>query len=450
MEHFYKSLIGCLLAGLSLPFASLGQTKLAQQAGTSNATALLARMDKAADGLTGKVVDWRRDIHQNPELGNREIRTAAKVAAHLQALGIEVKTGVGKTGVVGLLKGGKPGGPVVALRADMDALPITERNDLSFKSTVSTEYNGKPTGVMHACGHDSHVAMLMGAAEILASVRSELRGTVKFIFQPCEEGPPTGEEGGAKLMVKEGVLDNPKVDVIFGQHIASGTNVGTFTYRPGSVSAENDIFKITVRGKQTHGAAPWSGVDPIATGAQIILGLQTIVSRNMPLTEQAAVLTIGAFHSGIRENIIPEEATMIGTIRTLDTTMRNTMYRRIKEVVTNIAESAGASAEVDISMEDAMLVNNKELTAKMVPTLQALAGVSNVLLVPSGMGSEDFAYFAQNVPGFFFSTGARPKDKKPGQVPHHSPDFQIDESGFTYGVKALCHLTVNYMNQYTK
>lgn len=445
MKHTYQTGMGFLLIALA-PLISLAQNKPTQPIGNPTTTALLVRMDKAADGLTDKVIGWRRDIHQHPELGNREVRTAAMVAAHLQSLGIDVKTGVGKTGVVGLLKGARPG-PVVALRADMDALPITERNALAFKSTVTTDYNGKTTGVMHACGHDSHVAMLMGAAEVLASVRSELRGTVKFIFQPCEEGPPTGEEGGAKLMVKEGVLDNPKVDVIFGQHIASGTNVGTFTYRPGSVSAENDIFKITIHGKQSHGAAPWSGVDPIVTGAQIILGLQTIVSRNLPLTEQAAVLTVGAFHAGNRENIIPEEATMIGTIRTLDTTMRNTMYRRIREVVNNIAASAGATADVSISMEDAMLVNNKDLTTRMVPTLQALAGVSNVMLVPSGMGSEDFAYFAQQVTGFFFSTGARPTDKKPGQVSHHSPDFQIDESSFSIGVKALCHLTVDYMAQ---
>ncbi len=445
MNHFYKTLVGCLLAGMTLPLVGLAQTSSISQSGTSNTADLLGRLDKATDAVNAKVIAWRRDIHQHPELGNREVRTAAKVAAHLQALGIEVKTGVGRTGVVGLLKSGKPG-PVVALRADMDALPITERGDLSFKSTATTDYNGKTTGVMHACGHDSHVAMLMGAAEVLASVRSELRGTVKFIFQPCEEGPPTGEEGGAKLMVKEGVLDNPKVDVIFGQHISSGNDIGSFTYRPGSVSAENDIFRITIHGKQSHGAAPWSGVDPIVTGAQIIMGLQTIVSRNLPLTDNAAVLTIGAFHAGNRENIIPEEATMIGTIRTLDTTMRNTIYKRIREVVTNIAQSAGATADVSISMEDAMLVNNRELTALMVPTLQLLAGIPNVTLVPSGMGSEDFAYFAQKVPGFFFSTGARPKDKKPGQVPHHSPDFQIDENGFMMGVKALCHLTVTYMD----
>lgn len=430
-----------------LPIASVAQSSPAPLARTPATAALLIRLDQATDDLTPKVIGWRHDIHQHPELGNREFRTAAKVAAHLQSLGMEVQTGVGKTGVVGLLKGGKPGGPVVALRADMDALPVTERGDLAFKSMVTTAYNGKTTGVMHACGHDAHVAMLMGAAEALASVRSELRGTVKFIFQPCEEGPPTGEEGGAKLMEKEGVLDNPKVDVIFGQHIASGTDVGSFTYRPGSVSAENDIFRITIRGRQSHGAAPWLSVDPIVTGAQIIMGLQTIVSRNLPLTEQAAVLTIGAFHAGNRENIIPEEATLIGTIRTLDTTMRNTMYRRIREVVTNIAESAGATADISISMEDAMLVNNRGLTAAMVPTLQSLAGLSNVLLVPSGMGSEDFAYFAQKVPGFFFNIGARPGDKKPGQVSHHTPDFQIDEASFGLGVRALCHLTVDYMAQ---
>ena len=361
---------------------------------------------------------------------------------------MEVKTGVGKTGVIGILKGGKPG-PVVALRADMDALPITEVNDLPFKSTVTTEYNGKTTGVMHACGHDTHVAMLMGAAEILSSVKSELRGTVKFIFQPSEEGPPTGEEGGAKFMVKEGALENPKVDVIFGQHISSGNAPGIFTYRPGSVSAENDIFKITIKGKQSHGASPWSGVDPIVTGAQIVLALQTIISRNMPLTTNAAVVTVGAFHAGNRENIIPDEAVLIGTIRTLDTTMRNTIYRRMNEIATNIAASAGATAEVNISMEDAMLVNNEKLTAEMLPTLQALAGKENTQLVAAGMGAEDFAYFAQKVPGFFFDTGALPKNKNANEVGHHTPGFMIDESGMNLGVKALCHLTVNYMEQHS-
>ena len=413
MRFFCKPVFNGFIFILLLPIVAFPQSGKKKN-NNDPGGAMLARMDKLADDLNPKVIEWRRDIHQHSELGNREFRTAEKIANHLKALGIEVKTGVAKTGVVGVLTGGKPG-PVVALRADIDALPITERNDLPFRSTVTTEYGGKTTGVMHACGHDTHVAMLMGAAEILASVKNELRGTVKFIFQPCEEGLPAGEEGGAKLMVKEGVLDDPKAEVIFGQHISSGTDPGVFNYRPGSSNAENDIFKITVKGKQSHGASPWSGVDPIVTGSQIVLALQTIVSRNMPLTDNAAVVTVGAFHAGNRENIIPEEATMIGTIRTLDTNMRNTIYKRIYEIATNIARSAGAEAEVNISMEDAMLVNNEKLTEEMIPTLKALVGESNVKLVPAGMGAEDFAYFAQKVPGFYFSTGARPKDKKPAK-----------------------------------
>ncbi|MEO6315297.1 MAG: amidohydrolase [Chitinophagaceae bacterium] len=437
-----------LLPGLLFTLTAFCQTGIPAPGNAADASALLLHMDKLSEQIDAKVIEWRRDIHQHPELGNREFRTAGKVAAHLRSLGIEVKRGVGKTGVVGLLKGGHPG-PVVALRADMDALPITELNDLPFKSIVTTDYLGKTTGVMHACGHDTHVAMLMGVAEILAAVKADLKGTVKFIFQPCEEGPPTGEEGGAKLMVKEGVLDNPKVDVIFGQHISSGNPTGVFTYRPGSVSAENDIFRITIKGKQSHGASPWSGVDPIVTGAQIVMALQTIVSRNMPLTNNAAVVTVGAFHAGNRENIIPEEAVLIGTIRTLDTSMRNTIYRRVNEIVSNIAASAGATAQVVISMEDAMLSNNETLTAEMVPTLEAIAGKKNTQLVPAGMGAEDFAYFAQKVPGFFFSTGAAPKTSQGDQVGHHTPGFMLDEGGMNTGVKALCHLTVNYMEHHS-
>ena len=446
MAYLHKKIIYLSVSALLLAANAIGQPA-AKQAGIPS-SGLLPRMDKLAEEINTKVITWRRDIHQHPELGNREFRTAEKITAHLKSLGIEVKTGVGKTGVVGLLKGGRPG-PVVALRADMDALPVTETNDLSFKSTATTEYGGKTTGVMHACGHDTHVAMLMGVAEILAAVKADLKGSVKFIFQPCEEGPPTGEEGGAKLMVKEGVLDNPRVDVIFGQHISSGNATGVFTYRPGSVSAENDIFRITIKGKQSHGASPWSGVDPIVTGAQMVMALQTIVSRNMPLTSNAAVVTVGAFHAGNRENIIPEEAVLIGTIRTLDTTMRNTIYRRINEIAANIAASAGATATVAISMEDAMLSNNEKLTEEMLPTLVAIAGKSNTQLVNAGMGAEDFAYFAQQVPGFFFSTGALPKNKKADEVGHHTPGFEIDESGLINGVKALCHLTVNYMEHHS-
>lgn len=405
---------------------------------------LLTRMDALALAGQQRVIDWRHDFHQHPELGNREFKTSEKIAAYLKSLGMDVRTGIAHTGVVGILKGGKPG-PVVALRADIDALPITERAELPFASKETTPYKDKTTGVMHACGHDTHIAMLMGTAEVLSAVRKDLKGTVKFIFQPCEEGPPTGEEGGAKLMVKEGVLDNPKVDVIFGQHIASGTELGHFTYRSGSVSAENDIFRIVVHGKQSHGAAPWTGVDPIVTASQIVVAIQTIISRNMPLVNNGAVVTVGSFQAGNRENIIPEEAVLLGTIRTLDTTMRNTIHKRLREVVEHVAASAGASAEVTISMEDAMLVNDPALTDAMAPVLASIAGKDNIHTVSPGMGSEDFAYFAQQVPGFYFSTGALPKGKKASEVLHHSPDFMIDEAALLPGVKALCHLTVHYM-----
>ncbi|QHV99461.1 amidohydrolase [Spirosoma endbachense] len=410
-------------------------------------TTLSARMDKTAEGLEKKVVAWRRDFHQHPELGNREFQTAAKIAAHLQSLGIEVKTGVGKTGVVGLLKGGKPG-PVVALRADMDGLPVTERVDLPFKSEAHTEYNGQQTGIMHACGHDTHVAMLMGAAEVLASIKSELKGTVKFIFQPAEEGAPTGEEGGAYLMVKEGVLENPKVDAIFGLHINSQTEVGTIKYRPGATMAAVDSYAIKIRGKQTHGAAPWSGVDPIVTSAQVIMGLQTIVSRNLPLTENAAVVTVGAIHGGIRQNIIPEEVNMIGTIRSLDNEMQKTIHRRINEIATNIAESAGAKADVKIEVMYPVTYNDPKLTDQMVPTLEAVAGKNNIRLTPAQTGAEDFSFYQQKVPGFFYFLGGMTKGKKiEDAAPHHTPDFQIDESCFVLGMKSLCHLTVDYMEQ---
>jgi amidohydrolase len=402
-------------------------------------------MDKLAESLEKKVVTWRRDIHEHPELGNREFQTAAKIAAHLQSLGIEVKTGVGKTGVVGLLKGGKPG-PVVALRADMDGLPVMERVDLPFKSTVKTEYNGQQTGVMHACGHDTHVAMLMGAAEILASVKSDLKGTIKFIFQPAEEGAPTGEEGGAYLMVKEGVLENPKVEAIFGLHINSQTEVGTIKYRPGATMAAVDSYAIKVRGKQTHGASPWSGVDPIVTASQIVMGLQTIVSRNLPLTENAAVVTVGAIHGGIRQNIIPEEVNMIGTIRSLDASMQKTIHRRINEIATNIAESAGAKADVDINIMYPATYNDPKLTDQMVPSLEAVAGKANVKITPAQTGAEDFSFYQEKIPGFFYFLGGMTKGKKlEDAAPHHTPDFQIDEDCFVLGMKSLCHLAVDYM-----
>jgi amidohydrolase len=419
-----------------LPLALLAQSPLKSQ------------MNKVADGLEKKVITWRREIHQNPELGNRELQTSAKIAAHLHALGIEVKTNVAKTGVVGILKGGKPG-PVVALRADMDALPVTERGDLPFKSTVTTEFNGQKTGVMHACGHDSHVAIMMGVAEVLASVKNDLKGTVKFIFQPAEEGPPAGEEGGAQLMVKEGVLENPKVDAIFGLHINSQTEVGMIKYRPGATMAAVDFFSVKVKGKQTHGAAPWSGVDPIVTTSQIVMGLQTIVSRNLAITEYPAVVTVGAVHGGIRQNIIPEEVNMIGTIRSFTPEMQKTIHRRINEIATNISESAGAQADVKIDVMYPVTYNDPALTDQMVPTLEAVAGKDNVIIRPLDTGAEDFSFFQQKVPGFFFFLGGMPKGTKlENAAPHHTPDFFIDESGFGLGVKSLCHLTVDYMEQW--
>ncbi len=406
---------------------------------------LQAKIDLQAKEMESKVIEWRRHIHQYPELSNRETKTAAYVAEHLKSLGIEIQTGVAKTGVVGLLKGDKPG-PVIALRADMDALPVTERNSLAFASKEKTTFNGQETGVMHACGHDSHVAILMAVAEILSKNKSELKGTVKFIFQPAEEGPPAGEEGGAGVMVKEGVLENPKVDVIFGMHIQSISPLGRITYRPAGMMAASDWFSIKVKGKQSHGAAPWMGVDPIVVSAQIILGLQTIVSRQTELTKEAAVITVGRMQAGVRENIIPEEAFMGGTIRTLDVDMQKKIHEKIKLTATNIAESAGATAEVTIENKTPVTYNDIALTEKMVASLQKAAGVENVVRINAVTGAEDFAFYQQKVPGFFFFVGAMPPDQDPNKVPaHHTPDFMIDERGFITGLKAMLDVTLDYM-----
>lgn len=394
-----------------------------------------------------KVIDWRRDIHQNPELGNREFRTATLVAKHLRSLGMEVKTEVGVTGVIGVLKGGLPG-PVVALRADMDALPVLERTPISFASKATTFYEGKETAVMHACGHDSHVAILMGVAEILSGMQKELKGTVKFIFQPAEEGAPKGEEGGAQLMVKEGALNNPKVDVIFGLHINAQVEVGKITYRPGGMFAGVGDMKITVKGKSSHGAEPWSSVDPIVVSAQIINNLQTIVSRNVNVTKNAAVVTIGAIHGGNRSNIIPEQVEMLGTVRTLSEADEKLVFERIRQIVTKIAEANGTEAilELPYSSHYPVTFNNIALTAKMLPSLQKSTGAENVVLVPAETGAEDFSFFANEVPGFYFYVGALPKGKDPEtSAPHHTPEFYLDESGFITGVNAMVNLVVDYM-----
>jgi amidohydrolase len=422
---------------------ALGVTSLP---GLAQHSKLIARANQMADKIESKVVENRRHFHQYPELSNREVKTAATIAEQLRALGLEVETDVAKTGVIAVLKGGKPG-PVVALRADIDALPVTERNSLPFASKEVGEYNGQPVGVMHACGHDTHIAMLLGAAEVLVSLKSELKGTVKFIFQPAEEGAPAGEEGGASLMVKEGVLDKaPKPEVIFGLHINSQTPVGTLKYKPGGTMAAADIMRITVKGSQTHGAYPWNGVDPIVVSAQIITGLQTIISRQTELTKEAAVVTVGQIHGGVRNNIIPEEVKMEGTVRTLDPKMRENIHERIRRTATKIAESAGATAEVEFVAQTPITYNDPALTSRMLPTLEHIAGKQNVVLTDAVLGAEDFAFFQEKIPGLYLFVGGMEKGKQPSEVaPHHTPDFYIDDSGLTLGVKTLTGLTLDYM-----
>lgn len=402
------------------------------------------KLDKEYASIEDKVIEWRRYFHEHPELSNREFETAKKIAAHLESLGIEVQTGVAHTGVVGILKGNKPG-KVVALRADMDALPVTERNDLPFKSNVTSEYLGKEVGVMHACGHDTHVAILMGVAEIMSKHKDKIKGTVKFIFQPAEEGAPPGEEGGAALMVKEGVLQNPDVDAIFGLHINSQTPVGMIRYKSGGTMAAAQRFQIDVKGKQSHGSQPWSGVDPILISAKIIDGLQTIISREMNLTNEAAVITVGKITSGVRNNIIPETAEIVGTIRTLDYEMQKQLNRRMKEMVKSIAEAYRGEATIDISDGTAITYNNPELTAQMVPTIEAVAGAENVQITKAVTGAEDFSFYQEKVPGvFFFLGGMAPGTTE--SYPHHTPDFLIDDSGLLLGVKTLTQMSFDYLN----
>lgn len=415
-------------------------------------TDMRTRINDAANKIEQKVIDWRRDFHEHPELGNHEDRTAAIIAKHLQSLGIEVKTGVAHTGVVGILRGGKPG-PVVALRADMDALPVTERTPVPFASKVRTQYNGQEVGVMHACGHDSHVAILMGVAEILSSMKNELKGTVKFIFQPAEEGVPHGEEGGAEMMVKENVMENPHVDAVFGLHINSQLEVGKLAYRPGGFYASVNDMKIIVKGRSAHGAYPWSSIDPIVVSAEIINNLQTIVSRNLNITENAGIVTIGAINGGNRGNIIPEQVEMLGTIRALNTDDEKMLIERVKQVVTKTAESAGATVEVMIpySSHYPITFNDIALTEKMLPSLQRSAGTDKVVLTPPHTGAEDFSFFQQKAPGMYFNLGGMPKGGDPKTAPsHHTPDFYIDESSFVLGVKAIANLAVDYLDMFAK
>src|SRR6188474_48834 len=400
--------------------------------------------EKISAEIDPQVVAWRRDFHKNPELGNSEIRTSKIIADELRKLGFTVTTGVATTGVVGVLRGGRPG-PVVALRSDMDALPVTEQVDVPFKSTAKALWNGVETGVMHACGHDNHMAILLGTATALARMKDRLPGTVKVIFQPAEEGPPPGETGGAEQMVKESVLENPKVDAVFGLHVFPYRS-GAIVYRPGPLMASADSFLIKVKGRQTHGAVPWGGIDPIVVGSQIVMGLQTIISRSVNITEAPAVVTVGRFTGGNRSNIVPEEIELEGTIRAFDENVRKDIQRRVGLIATNIAESAGATATVTYSLGYPVTRNDEKLTERMLPTLRRAAGAENVMLGPLTGTAEDFSFFQQKVPGMFVFLGVTPRDQdftKAAQ--NHSPLFFADETALPVGVKVMTNLALDYL-----
>lgn len=418
----------------------------------SQTPVLTPQMQSRIAAIEPKVVAWRRDIHQHPELGNRETRTAKLVADHLRSLGIDVKTGVAYTGVVGLLKGGKPG-PVVLLRADMDALPVTERVKIPFASTAKGTYNGAEVGVMHACGHDTHVAILMGVAELLAGMKADLPGTVKFVFQPAEEGAPAGEGGGAEMMIKEGVLTNPAVDAGFALHISAKDLVNNIFYVPGGAYASSDDYRIVVKGKQTHGGYPWNGTDPIVVSAHIITAIQTIVSRQMNLTQNASVITVGKIQGGVRNNIIPEQVEMVGTIRALLPADRDSLHTKLRRIATNVAESMGATAEVTIGglTKYPVTYNNNDLIAQMVPVLKQVAGTDKVHLSKPETGAEDYSFIAEKVPSFYIGLGGRPANvSEAAASDHHTPDFFIDDSGLDVGVKALMAMTLEYMRLHPK
>lgn len=406
---------------------------------------LLAAADAAADKIEPRCIAWRRDLHEHPELGNREFRTAGIIAAHLKSLGLEVIEKMGKTGVIGILRGAKPG-PCVALRADIDALPVTERVKLPFASKQRTEYNGQQVGVMHACGHDGHTAILMSVAEILSGMKNDLRGTVKFIFQPAEEGAPEGEEGGAALLIKEGVMNNPKVDAVFGLHVESNLEVGKVHYKPGSFMAAADWFTVTVKGRGSHGSKPWQGIDPIQISAQIIEGLQSIVSRQMDLTKAPVVITVGKINGGVRQNIIPESCEFAGTIRTLDSGMQSDVHNRIRLTASRIAEASGATATTSFETKTLVTYNDPALVQRSLASLEAAAGKDNISLTNWVTMAEDFSYYGTKAPAFFFQIGVMPRGQDPEKTPsNHTPDFYLDESGLKTGVRAFCHLVLDYM-----
>ncbi len=430
----YLIYTGALL--LTLPLGAAAQKKKA-----ANTDQLI---QEYAQQVLPKVIEWRRHLHQYPELSNREFKTSAYIAEKMKALGLEVQTGIAKTGVVATLKGAKPG-PVIALRADMDGLPVKERADVPFKSVETGEYNGQEVPVMHACGHDTHMAMLMGAAEVLVQLKDQLSGTIKFIFQPAEEGSPDGEEGGAALMVKEGVMDNPKVDAIFGIHISSSLPAGTIAYKSGAFMAASDWFKIVIKGKQSHGSQPWGGIDPIVVGTNIIQVFQTIVSRQSELTKAPVVITVGKFNSGVRNNIIPEEAVLEGTIRTLDSEMQNDVHARMIKVAAEVGKAMGATVQTTIENKAPLTYNDPALVEKTLPALYKAAGQQNVVQSRWVTGAEDFSFYGFKAPAFFFNVGARPLNISEAEAfPHHTPDFYLDDSRLDVGVKAFVQIVLDY------
>lgn len=405
------------------------------------------KIEKLAAKNEKEVIELRHWFHQNAELSNREFKTAEKIAATLKEIGLEPQTGIAKTGVVAVLKGGKPG-PVVGLRADIDGLPVKERVDIPWASKMMGEYNGEQVPVMHACGHDTHIGVLLGVAKMLYEIRDEIPGTVKFIFQPAEEGAPAGEEGGAKLMVEEGVLKNPDVEAIFGLHISSDTEVGRIEVRPRGILAAVNSFRIDIKGVQSHGSAPWSGIDPVVTAAQMVNSIQTIVSRSLKLTNAPAVVTVGAIHGGVRSNIIPESLYMLGTIRTLDADMRTMVHKRLREIVQNVAEANNAEATVEIGEGYPITYNDPDLYDQMLPTLQRVAGEGNVDIIAPITGAEDFSFYQEQVPGLFYFIGGCPAGSDPSKAaPHHTPDFYVDDSGMLLGMKAMTALTLDYMSK---
>ncbi|WP_416866391.1 MAG: amidohydrolase [Imperialibacter sp.] len=426
--------------GITLLFLIVLSTSAFGQRGKKD---FQSEINQKTTSIEPKVISWYEDIHQNPELSNREFRTAMLAAKHLERLDIEVTTGIAHTGVVGILKGGLPG-PVIAIRADMDALPVVEEVDLPFASKVRTTYNDQEVGVMHACGHDAHVACLMGAAEVLAGMRKQLRGTILFIFQPAEEGAPAGEEGGAELMMQEGIFKDLQPEAVFALHTDGRFDAGTLGVRPYGMCAGADQLEIIVKGKQSHGAFPWLGNDPIVVASQIVIGLQVIPSRQLDMTKALSLVTIGSIQGGVRGNIIPNEVRMLGTIRTFDTEIREDFHRRIRQTAQSIAEGSGATAEVIISGSNPVTFNDPELLTKMTPTLLKVTGEGNLITPSVEMGAEDFPFLTQNAKGLYFYLGVRTPGKEIES--QHSPTYYVDESSLQLGVRALSSLAVDYLN----